>query len=156
MKHLYVVSLGGAAVFAGALAACSSGTGHNIEHGPTASNTAVAEAAPVRVVVDNKVLPVADEVACVDVTEIVFVNLGNDQDGIALKLRSGDDPIVKTLTLGNFDGKPLVYYESHGGTPPTVTKDGLAYKIVGTASSSLSGTDPGKPFELEFTCPQRK
>ena len=51
-----------------------------------------------------------------------------------------------------------MYNESRGGTPPTVTKSGMTYQIVGTTSRTLSGSSGDKlvkPFELEFTCPQR-
>ncbi|OMC52293.1 hypothetical protein A5745_01715 [Mycobacterium sp. IS-2888] len=153
MKRGCRVAIGSAAVVGVALVGCSSGSGNGA--GARAPSGSVA-AAP-KVVVDGKVRPVQNEVACVTAANMVMANIGSREDGIAVTLSAGDNPMVKDLTLGMVDGVPLTYYESNTGPKPTVTKSGSAFKIVGTVSDSPGGSGTvSKPFEMEFTCPPRR
>jgi lipoprotein LpqH len=111
----------------------------------------------VKVVVDGKARPVQNKVECVTAASMVMANIGSKQDGIAVTLSAGDNPVLQDLTLGIVDGLPLTYDESNAGPKATVTKTGPTYKIVGTASDSPGGTGiVSKSFDVEFTCPPRR
>lgn len=103
----------------------------------------------VRVVVDGQSRPVQNTVDCVTAGQMVFVNIGSDDDAIAVTLTAGDPPLVKSLTLGHAADMPLLYSDAHPGPAPEVTKTGSNYRIAGT----LTGPQQSEQFELEFTCP---
>jgi ipoprotein LpqH len=156
-KRGYVVALGGAAVFGGALVGCSSGSGNGVGAPASSAPPASAPSAGVKIVVDGKARPIQNKVVCVSAGNSVMANIGSNQDGIAITLSAGDNPALEDLNLGTVDGLPLMYSDSDTGPKPTVTKAGSTYKIVGTATSpSPTGTGTvSKPFDMEFTCPPR-
>ncbi|MEC4840856.1 lipoprotein LpqH [Mycobacteroides chelonae] len=96
---------------------------------------------------------VENRVECVTAADMTFVNIGSENDAIAATLAAGDNPTLKSLTLGIIDGHPVMYNSGHGATEPTVTKSAQSYKISGTATAGLSTP---ATFELEFTCPARR
>nr|MBC9862659.1 hypothetical protein [Mycobacterium pseudoshottsii] len=151
--HRNVMAGGIVAVAGIALVGCSNGSGTRDVGAP-----ASGAAAGVTVVVDGEVRPIENKVECVTAANMVFVNIGSDQDGIAATLSAGDTAAVKDLTLGTIDGVPLTYSRSSTGPKPAVTKTGSTYKIVGTAT----GPEPGGPetvsmaFDIEFTCPPKR
>jgi ipoprotein LpqH len=143
-------AVGCAVLLSAGLAGCSGSTGK--------SGQAPASAAPaidVKVVVDGKARQIENHVECVTAAKMVTVNLGNNPDLVTLTLTAGDSPKLNDLTLGTVDGVTLTYMTSHIGPVPAVTKTGLTYKVVGTASgpSADGSKDVSKPFDVEFTCP---
>lgn len=106
---------------------------------------------------DGNGKPTQNKVECVVAANLVFVNIGSEQDGVALTLSAGDKPTLEDLTLGTVDGLPLSYHDSDPGLKPTITKVGSTYRIVGVATSpDGSGGHVSKPFDMEFTCPPRR
>lgn len=156
MRYGGVVMVSGALSAVVWLAGCSSGGG--LRHDSPVSNPASSaasggQAAGPRVVVDGVARSVENRVECVTAADMTFVNIGSENDAIAATLAAGDNPTLKSLTLGIIDGHPVMYNSGHGATEPTVTKSGQSYKISGTATAGLSTP---ATFELEFTCPARR
>jgi ipoprotein LpqH len=118
-----------------------------------APTPARASTATAKLVVDGKPQPIRNKVECVTAASMVMANIGSDQDGVAVTVSAGVNPVLQDFTVVKVDGKPPTYTDSAAGPRPTVTKTGSTYKIVGVAESpDVSGT-ASKPFDLEFTCP---
>ncbi|WP_375486234.1 lipoprotein LpqH [uncultured Mycobacterium sp.] len=151
MNGRWVAVLGGAALVAVIVSGCSGASKTN--QGAPGSGAASI----VKVVVDGKPRHVENHVECVTAANMVFANVGSDQDRIAATLSEGDNPRLISLVLGAVDEVPLMYNDSNGDPRPTVTKTGSTYTIVGTATgpSPAGGGNMSEPFDLEFTCPPR-
>lgn len=153
MQRKRVAVVGCAILTGAALAGCSSGNDGIKPTSTATSASATSVDIPVKVVVDGQTRPVRNTVACVSANDMVFVNIGTESDGIAATLTDGDQPAVKHLTLGTYNGLTLVFTAGESGAASTVTKSGRNYQITGTASGN-DGTNPvRKHFELDFTCP---
>ncbi len=130
MRYGGVVMVSGALSAVVWLAGCSSGGG--LRHDSPVSNPASSaasggQAAGPRVVVDGVARSVENRVECVTAADMTFVNIGSENDAIAATLAAGDNPTLKSLTLGIIDGHPVMYNSGHGATEPAVTKSGQIF-----------------------------
>lgn len=146
VRGRFPATVSGLAIVVVAVAGCSSPSGN----GPAS--------VAAKVVVDGKVQPTENKVACVTAHNMVMANIGNDQDDVAVTLSAGDNPELHEVSFGKIDGLSLTYDEANPGPKPTVTKSSANYHITGTATSP-DPAGPGtvsKPFDIEFTCTPKR
>jgi ipoprotein LpqH len=145
VKRGAMIILGGAAILAAALAGCSS-NGHVAS--TSESNT--------KVLIGGQDQKVRGNVACVTSNGTVKIAIGGAATGVGAVVTDANPPQVQSVVLGNVNGVSLGWAPAGQGNA-RATKDGSAYKIIGTAiGADMSNPMAGpvsKPFEIEVTCP---
>jgi lipoprotein LpqH len=153
MKREVVITLGSAAIFAAALAGCSS-NGTVKPAGQTVSTSGHA-----KVIVDGQEKNLTGPVTCQKAGGELQVGIGQpgSPDTVAVQATDANPPVTHQIALGTVNGVTLAYQQGSPGANAQATKDGNGYKFTGTATG-VDKTNPmaglvSKPFEIDVTCP---
>jgi lipoprotein LpqH len=153
VKRGFLVALGGAAIVIAGLSGCS---GEKKSETTGETTTAAAAEGKSTVTIDGQDQNVQGTVICSTMGENINIAIGEAMTGIGAVVSTGDNPVVRSVGLGNVNNVNLGYQENSGQGEATVEKDGNTYKISGNATG-VDMANPlqpvNKPFEIEVTCP---
>lgn len=150
----FLVAVGGAAVIIAGLTGCSSGSE---ESSATGSATAASGSGETKLTVDGQEQQLQGTVACTTANGNINIGFGQTTGGVAAVVSEGEDPVVRSVGLGNVNGVTLGYQEGTGQGNAEVEVDDKTYTIKGNATGvDMANPMAGqvtKPFEFVVTCP---
>jgi lipoprotein LpqH len=152
VKRGVLVAVGGAAAVIAGLSGCSSEKSDTSATGTASSGTGQS-----KLTVDGQEQTLQGSVVCNSTGGNLQIGFGQATGGVGAVVSEGDDPVVRSVGLGNINGALLGYTEGTGQGNAEVEKDDKTYTIKGNAT----GTDMAnpmaglvtKPFEFVVTCP---
>jgi lipoprotein LpqH len=150
----FVIAVGGAALVIAGLSGCSS---DSKESSATQSASSSSGTGETKLTVDGQEQQLQGTVACTSMGGNLNIGFGQATGGIGAVISEGDDPVVRSVGLGNVNGVTLAYQEGTGQGSAQVEKDDKTYTIKGDATGvDMANPMAGqitKPFELSVTCP---
>ncbi|CAJ1494891.1 lipoprotein LpqH [[Mycobacterium] burgundiense] len=177
MKRALAVAVSGAAILIGGLVGCSNdGSGSDrVNEATESARSAINEATETaksavtsatdaareamdgpRVSIDGEDQNVEGNVTCAAMGGNIQIAIGDATTGVGAQVSEGDEPVVRSVGLGNVNGVALGYAEGAPGGEATAEKDGNTYTIKGTATGADMANPMEmvtKPFEIKVTCP---
>lgn len=177
MKRAFAVAVSGAAILIGGLVGCSNDSSNSdrVNEATESAKSAVNEATETAksavtsatdaareamdgpsVSIDGEDQNIEGDVTCAAMGGNIQIAIGDAAGGVGAQVSEGDDPVVRSVGLGNVGGVALGYTEGAPGGEATATKDGNTYTITGTASGADMANPMEmvtKPFEIKVTCP---
>jgi lipoprotein LpqH len=166
VKRAFAAAVAGAAIMVGGLVGCSSDKSaeEQVSDATESAKSAVTSATDAakeavngpKLVIDGEDQNLEGDVTCAAMGGNVQLAIANNAQGIGAQVSEGDDPVVRQVGIGSFDGVALGYTEGVPGGEASVEKDGNTYTIKGTATG-VDMANPMQPltksFELTLTCP---
>ena len=154
MKRGLLVAVGGAAVVVAGLSGCSSDSS---ESSATGSATAASGSGESTLTIDGQEQKLQGTVACNSMGGNLNIGFGQATGGVGAVISEGDEPVVRSVGLGNINGVTLAFQEGIGQGNAEVSRDDKTYTIKGNATGAdmanpLAGLVT-KPFEFVVTCP---
>jgi lipoprotein LpqH len=166
VKRAFAATFAGAAIVVGGLVGCSSDKSveEQVSDATESAKSAVTSATDAakeavngpKLVIDGEDQNLEGDVTCAAMGGNVQIAIANNAQGIGAQVSEGDDPVVRQVGVGSFNGVALGYTEGAPGGEATAEKDGNTYTIKGTATG-VDMANPMQPltksFELTVTCP---
>jgi lipoprotein LpqH len=152
VKRGILVAVGGAAVVIAGLSGCSSDKSDTSATGTASSGTGQS-----KLTVDGQEQTLQGSVTCNSTGGNLQIGFTQNAGGVGAIVSEGDEPVVRSVGLGNINGVTLAFQEGTGQGNAEVEKDDKTYTIKGNATGAdMANPMAGivtKPFEFVVTCP---